>query len=802
MAAPNTRRGRRLVATAIAPACAFAAFVVLVQSATGFSVSHERRSTPTNGKIVFGSDRGGGNGELFTMDPDGSHVTRLTNNNDVDAHASWSPDGRRIVFIRQPKGGTADIYVMDADGRRVTRLTNNDDVDILPAWSPDGTKIAFARGEGRDSEIYVMSSVDGSSPRALTRNGTEDVMPAWSPDGKKIAFVSDRSGNTEIHVMSVDGGGQTQLTRRRTTTLGPAWSPDGQMIAFASLASDDLAHVFVMNAGGGGLRSVGRSAGNDAFPRWSPDGKKLVFFSTRDGNGEIYVMNADGSGQVNLTKNPARDQEPHWGTSAAGSTRKPPVGAGATREPPLSSFALRAGDIPGGYHSTGGSPYAPGGNLEGYEELFTPKSRASTAPTFVYEQVLRDRKAGSSPFRGLGAIARDRDIQTDRAELIHDLFVATVLLPPHPRATGVRKLAVKDEAYVVRYRARSACCAYQAAVVFLRVDRYAAVLTIGTIGDLKDAFVLDVTRAAAKRLAQTAKLAPKSTALPTISGTPVGGETVTATSGTWSGKPASFAYQWQRCDASGGACAAIAGATGQTYVVAVADLGSALRVTVTARNTAGSAAATSAVTSVVSGYVDTFTGDRVSPFWSLGTTGNGPTIAQANGQLEVTFPAGTSPGSGGYANAFAAMTCRFPGDFDMQVDYRLLSGLLPAAGVHVGFDAAEFTGQSRSGTHGMFVSTDRGAHGISTHFGSVNDFVQDSSLSGTLRLVRTTTAGVTTVTASRLNGPSWSFASPPYTAPTSQAANLNAFTNLTPFPTEIRIAYDNFRINSGTITCP
>jgi hypothetical protein len=299
-----------------------------------------------------------------------------------------------------------------------------------------------------------------------------------------------------------------------------------------------------------------------------------------------------------------------------------------------------------------------------------------------------------------------------------------------------------------------------------------------------------------------AQLVPKNTALPTISGSPVAGETLTASKGTWSGSASSFAFQWQRCNSAGAGCTSIPGATGQTYVVVEADLGSTLRVSVTARNTVGSASATSAPTSVVSGFVDTFTGDRVNPFWSLGTTGNGPTIAQANGQLEVTFAAGTSVGSAGYANAFAFMRCRIQGDFDMQVDYRLLSGLLPTDGIHVGFDAAEFTGETYSGQHGMFISKDRGPQGISTHFGEVNDFVQDTSLWGTLRLVRRTTGGVTTMTASRLNGPSWSFTSPPYTAPTSQAANLNVFTSLTPLTAEVRVAYDNFRINSGTITCP
>ena len=158
----------------------------------------------------------------------------------------------------------------------------------------------------------------------------------------------------------------------------------------------------------------------------------------------------------------------------------------------------------------------------------------------------------------------------------------------------------------------------------------------------------------------------------------------------------------------------------------------------TARNTVGSASATSAPTSVESGFVDTFTGDRVNPFRSIGTTGNGPRIAQANGQLEVTLPAGTSLGPAGYANAFAIMRCRLTGDFDMQVDYRLLSGLLPMPGIHVGFDERSSRRELHRPAWDVRQRRSR-PHGISTHFGAVNDFVQDASLTGDASSARTTT---------------------------------------------------------------
>jgi hypothetical protein len=60
------------------------------------------------------------------------------------------------------------------------------------------------------------------------------------------------------------------------------------------------------------------------------------------------------------------------------------------------------------------------------------------------------------------------------------------------------------------------------------------------------------------------------------------------------------------------------------------------------------------------------------------------------------------------------------------------------------------------------------------------------------------------MTASRVTGSPWSFTSQPYpyAVPTNQAASLNLFTNVTPLPGEIRVAFDNFRVSSGAWSCP
>lgn len=78
------------------------------------------------------------------------------------------------------------------------------------------------------------------------------------------------------------------------------------------------------------------------------------------------------------------------------------------------------------------------------------------------------------------------------------------------------------------------------------------------------------------------------------------GTTLTADKGVWTGSPTpTYAYQWLRCDANGNNGVAISGAISQTYTLLSADVGSTIRVRVTATNSSGSVSAQSAATNVI-----------------------------------------------------------------------------------------------------------------------------------------------------------------------------------------------------------
>src|SRR5207302_1915603 len=91
--------------------------------------------------------------------------------------------------------------------------------------------------------------------------------------------------------------------------------------------------------------------------------------------------------------------------------------------------------------------------------------------------------------------------------------------------------------------------------------------------------------------------APVNLIPPTISGKPQVGKTLSASHGSWTGSPPSYAYRWLRCAPRGSSCAGVG--QERTRTVRQADVGSVLRVKVIARNAAGSSSALSKRTAIV-----------------------------------------------------------------------------------------------------------------------------------------------------------------------------------------------------------
>jgi Tol biopolymer transport system component len=189
------------------------------------------------------------------------------------------PQNGKIAFIRSLKreqGGTYYIYTVNPDGSSLSRRTNGiPKFPNLLAWSPDGTQIAFLYS----LQIWTIGA-DGSNLRTLTPNKLHvpDYRPRWSPDGKRLAFVGSASEyQSDIYTVDLDGSDITNITN--TPEVSEAQvdvSPDGsQMCLHRFTEPIQREGIYVMNDDASNPTQLTDYHGWECA--WSPDGTKIAY---------------------------------------------------------------------------------------------------------------------------------------------------------------------------------------------------------------------------------------------------------------------------------------------------------------------------------------------------------------------------------------------------------------------------------------------------------------------------------------------------------------------------------------------
>ncbi len=208
--------------------------------------------------------------DIYTANPDGSGLKRLTNYGVYTAEGTLSPDGKTIVFTSL-KDGDLDIYTMNVDGTNVKRLTTAPGYDGGPFWSHDGKRIVYR---------------------------------AWHPTDTALTNYQDllrqrlvRPNRMELWIMNADGSNQHQITNLGGANFAPFFTPDDKRIIFSSNYRNPRSRNFelmLVDDDGSHLEPVTNHPEFDGFPMFSPDGKKLVWASGRSSKeGDLNLFIAD-----------------------------------------------------------------------------------------------------------------------------------------------------------------------------------------------------------------------------------------------------------------------------------------------------------------------------------------------------------------------------------------------------------------------------------------------------------------------------------------------------------------------------
>jgi eukaryotic-like serine/threonine-protein kinase len=264
-----------------------AEFIVAGQTKADFNLLLYKRENPSdkrilvnarevefapNGKIIFSSQMSG-NGEIWSIDADGSEQRQLTNNPADDGAPVSSPDNKSIFFASN-RTGQAQIWRMNADGSNQTQVTSKEGgypIFVSPdgrwvyyhhglqrtlwrastkgneeeqlvlnqaklrfAFSPDGLSVAFSQGRDEEKSLVVVSLADGRTIKTIKCADQQAGMTelAWLPDGKSLAYILTDNESHTLWLQSLDA-----QTPKRIADLGSeginsfAISPDGNSFA-------------------------------------------------------------------------------------------------------------------------------------------------------------------------------------------------------------------------------------------------------------------------------------------------------------------------------------------------------------------------------------------------------------------------------------------------------------------------------------------------------------------------------------------------------------------------------------------
>ena len=87
-------------------------------------------------------------GDLYTMPVAGGRATRLTSGMAYDVQPRFSPDGKKIVYVSDRSGGD-NVWILSLDGKDTTQVTKgNNNLYVFSEWTPDGQYVIALKSGG------------------------------------------------------------------------------------------------------------------------------------------------------------------------------------------------------------------------------------------------------------------------------------------------------------------------------------------------------------------------------------------------------------------------------------------------------------------------------------------------------------------------------------------------------------------------------------------------------------------------------------------------------------------------------
>jgi Tol biopolymer transport system component len=111
--------------------------------------------------------------------------TKLTTNPFHDSWPTWSPDGSKIAFAATDRDDDGsgnnfyELFTMNPDGTGLTRITNDEFFDQQPAWSPDGSTLVYTTFGFGTPDLFTVEVAGGTPERLTPLSQSNESAPTW-----------------------------------------------------------------------------------------------------------------------------------------------------------------------------------------------------------------------------------------------------------------------------------------------------------------------------------------------------------------------------------------------------------------------------------------------------------------------------------------------------------------------------------------------------------------------------------------------------------------------------------------------
>ncbi|MGA8143657.1 MAG: S9 family peptidase [Candidatus Acidiferrales bacterium] len=236
---------------------------------------------------------------LWKVSSTGGWPIQLSQSDDRQTNAAWSPNGKWIVFESDKGGGEIyDLYAVPSNGGEAINLTRTPDIsETSPVWSSDGSSIAI-HYKAKTASAVDLGILDWKSRevRNLTQEKTKDhnwASPFWSPDGKAI-YASRANANftdSDVYRIDVATGAAENLTphegSKRTFVSGV--SPDGRALLVNSDKPGGFPNVALLDLQTKQLTWATDTKWEANAADFSPDGRTFTYVINADGRSDTYL---------------------------------------------------------------------------------------------------------------------------------------------------------------------------------------------------------------------------------------------------------------------------------------------------------------------------------------------------------------------------------------------------------------------------------------------------------------------------------------------------------------------------------